>query len=116
MHFWWYTDWYNGTAYPGGSRTPGRCGHDRSPAHTGKQPPSLRRDLLLGQAVADALLDDAEVTGGRIELSVRNGVVILDGEVDTEVTRSAAVAVAWSVTVVTDVCDALVTTNQRHGC
>lgn len=62
--------------------------------------------------MADALLDDAEVTGGRIELSVRNGVVILDGEVDAV----GGGSLAWSVTGVTDVCDALVTTNQRHGC
>ncbi|MGA5298933.1 BON domain-containing protein [Nucisporomicrobium flavum] len=91
---WWYTDWYNGAPY---SR--------QFPAAHGNG--ARTRDERLARAVADAVLADPVVTGGRIDLGVQNGVVILDGDVDTEASRRAVVALAWSVPGVTDVCNAL---------
>ncbi|WP_158277882.1 BON domain-containing protein [Pseudosporangium ferrugineum] len=72
------------------------------------------RDHLILRAVADALFTDPEVTGGHINLGVQNGVVILDGDVDSEPTRSAAAACAWTVEGVTDVCNALTVTKRRR--
>ncbi|MET8147085.1 BON domain-containing protein [Actinoplanes sp. NPDC049668] len=106
MIFWWYTDWFNGPAYAGQRRT-GHARHDLNPPGPVQTSPGLSRDQGLLIAVAEALLDDPALTGGYIDLSVQNGVVILDGEVDTQATHTAAVAQAWSVAGVADVCDAL---------
>ncbi|MEV4704328.1 BON domain-containing protein [Actinoplanes sp. NPDC049316] len=101
MYPWWYTDWYNGASYP---RRPQAADEQRGSARADTP---RTRDERLARAVADAVLADPVVTGGRIDLGVQNGVVILDGEVDTESTRRAVVALAWSVPGVTDVCNAL---------
>ncbi|WP_199516639.1 BON domain-containing protein [Nucisporomicrobium flavum] len=105
MYSWWYPDWYNGQSYVGRSRPDGE--------------PEAGRDVTdpqkrLARAVAEALFDDAAVTGGQFDLSVQNGVVILDGEADTEASRSAAVARAWSVPGVRDVCNALAVKKRRR--
>ncbi|MEU8659755.1 BON domain-containing protein [Actinoplanes philippinensis] len=68
---------------------------------------------MLG-AVAEALLADAAVTGGHLDLRIQNGVVILDGEVDTDDTRAAVTDRVWSIPGVADVCDALRVTGRRY--
>ncbi|UQU61298.1 BON domain-containing protein [Couchioplanes caeruleus] len=101
MYPWWYTDWFNGASYsrqfPPADGRHGAAGEDAA----------RTRDERLARAVADAVLAAPGVTGGRIELGVQNGVVILDGDVDTEATRREVVALAWSVPEVADVCNAL---------
>lgn len=114
MYFWWYPDWYNGAAYRAETRQVNAGGRDHDRAGSGGERPAPSRDQQLTWAVADALVDDPTVTGGRIDLSVQNGVVILDGEADTEDTQCAAVARAWSVPGVRDVCNAL-TVVQRQS-
>jgi osmotically-inducible protein OsmY len=74
----------------------------------------LSRDDRLALAVSDALFDDEAVTGGHIDIRVQNAVVILDGRTDTEDARVAAVARAWSVIGVADVCDALSVHRRRR--
>jgi osmotically-inducible protein OsmY len=110
MYYWWYPDWNNGRAYPGRSPESAECGQDQPVSGHEIEADGDRR---LERAVASALLHDPAVRGGHIDLSVQNGVVILDGEVDSESVRSAAGTRAWSVAGVMDVCDALTVKKRR---
>ncbi|MEU4214149.1 BON domain-containing protein [Actinoplanes sp. NPDC026623] len=105
MSYWWYPDWYNGQSYLGRSRPAGEPDGGRDVTDPQKR---------LARAVAEAFFDDAAVTGGQFDLSVQNGVVILDGVADTEASRSAAVVRAWSVPGVRDVCNALTVKKHRR--
>jgi osmotically-inducible protein OsmY len=105
MYFWWFTDLYNPSAI-------GRWA--ASPA----LPPATRErrsaDERLLDTVAESLLGDEAITGGHLHLQAQNGVVILDGEIDTEDTRAAVSERVWAVPGVTDVCDALRVTGRRY--
>lgn len=116
MHFWWYTDWYDSNAYRAHQPRAGLGDHAQPEGPSSPAEVAARsRDEQLLRAVGGALFDDAEVTGGQMHLSVQNGVVILEGEVDTPLTRAAAVAAAWSVTGVADVCNVLAVTERKYG-
>ncbi|AGL16432.1 BON domain-containing protein [Actinoplanes sp. N902-109] len=110
MYYWWYADWYDGLSYQGRSGAPGATHRDGNAGEA----QALTPDRRLLQAVADALFDEAAVAGGTIDVSVQNGVVILDGEVCSEATRRAAVATAWSVPGVRDVCAVLDVSRKRR--
>ncbi|MEV4703172.1 BON domain-containing protein [Actinoplanes sp. NPDC049316] len=110
MYYWWYTDWYNGPMY---APRPAR-GDDRASARRRAGTSMSDRDERILRAVADALFDDPEVTGGHIDLNVQNGVVIIDGDADSEPTRSAVVAAVWRIEGVTDVCNALTVRKRRR--
>ncbi|MEU4690465.1 BON domain-containing protein [Actinoplanes sp. NPDC023714] len=96
MYWWWHWDpqWYGTWAS----------------AHEHR-----RAEPVLGEgqtstpaaAVARALLEDPDINAGQIEIGFQNGVVILDGQVDSETARTAAGRVPWSVPGVIDVCNAL---------
>ncbi|GIF42863.1 BON domain-containing protein [Actinoplanes xinjiangensis] len=94
MPFWWFTDWYHATAFRGTAAAAS------TPDATKRRHPSrsvLDADRQLLNAVADALLGDAAVTGGLLDLQVQNGVVILDGHVEDDDTRAAVTDRVWSV-------------------
>jgi hypothetical protein len=114
MYHWWYPGWYNEPTYlgrsgSGGGRHPDR---DTPEPYAGALP--ANPDRRLERIVATSLFDDAAVTGGHIDLSVQNGVVIVEGTVDSEAVRSAVVARAWSVAGVVDVCNALTVDRRRR--
>lgn len=112
MYYWWLMNWNDG--WPWGSSAhprPVRRNADMDPDHQDRPGTD---DVLVG-IVADALLDDPRLTGGRIHVRVQNGVAILDGEVDTRRTRAAAAELAASVPGVRDVCTALTVTGKRYG-
>jgi osmotically-inducible protein OsmY len=75
-------------------------------------PTDLSADDRLACLVGHALLGDRAVTGRRIDVSVQNLVVVLDGEVDTETACIAAGLRAWSIPGVVDVCNALHVTGR----
>jgi osmotically-inducible protein OsmY len=105
MYFWWFTDRYNPSAishWAASSAAP----------HTARERRSADEHLL--DAVARSLLADEAITGGHLHLRAQNGVVILDGEIDTEDTRAAVSERVWAVPGVTDVCDALRVTGRRY--
>jgi hypothetical protein len=89
-------------------------GHDR---------PEDRRDWVadevidaeefLTNLIAEEMIRDPDVRAGRMVVMVQNGVVILQGYVDTDDTRSAAVRRAWATPGVFDVCNML--TVARDG-
>lgn len=64
-------------------------------------------NFLVGH-IADELLRDPDVRAGELIVGVQNGVVILEGEVESPDTVSAAGRCAWSVPGVRDVCNMLV--------
>lgn len=103
MYYWWYPGLH--TDFGSGRRS-GPAAGAHGPSSEGATSPA-DPDRRLERAVAAALLADAAVTGGNVDLSAQNGVVMLDGEVDSEAARSAAVARTWCVAGVTDVCNAL---------
>ncbi|MEU4428471.1 BON domain-containing protein [Actinoplanes sp. NPDC024001] len=110
MYWWWYRDGYNGWAY-GGSRQD----HNGALASRPEAAPRIGAERRLALRVAEALLNDPAVTGGSIEVSVQNGVVILEGAVGTEAARCAAAGRVWSVRDVTDVCNALTIADEGTG-
>ena len=67
----------------------------------------MTADELLAEQVAKALTADPRVRGARLEITVQNGVVILEGTLDTPAACEAARLRAWAVPGVQDVCDAL---------
>ncbi|GGK99857.1 BON domain-containing protein [Mangrovihabitans endophyticus] len=111
--------WLNPEGYPDRS-TWNRQDEPAYDAYDELEPPSALRDRIaenwrdiderLVDEVAAGLVDDVAVTGGQLHLCVQNGVVILDGTVQSESVRAAAVARAWATPGVMDVCDALVVT------
>jgi osmotically-inducible protein OsmY len=105
MYFWWFTGPYNPAAV-------GHRGNSSAEPHTAREQRNADERLL--ETVADSLLADEEITGGHLHLRAQNGVVILDGEIDTEDTRAAVSERVWSVPGVTDVCDALRVTGRRY--
>ncbi|GAA3939531.1 BON domain-containing protein [Actinoplanes auranticolor] len=105
MYFWMYPEWYPATPRRAPAADPAAC-----------ERPDRRRtvDQRLLHEVARALLDDPAVTDGCIDLSVQNGVAILDGDVGSQEARRAAVAAAASILGIRDVCDALLVTGASH--
>ena len=105
MYFWMYPEWYPETPWRGPAADPAACERpDRRPTV----------DQRLLHEVARALLDDPVVTDGCIDLSVQNGVAILEGDVRSQEARRAAVAAAASILGIRDVCDALLVTGASH--
>ncbi|MCM4083828.1 BON domain-containing protein [Paractinoplanes hotanensis] len=99
MYFWSFPDWYDATPFHW-------CTTDDASTERTDQP--LTVDQRLTREVAQALLSDPAVTSGLVDLRVHNGVAILDGTIDSEDARAAAVATAESVSGIRDVCNALV--------
>ena len=64
-------------------------------------------DELLVHLVAEGLVADRAVRGRLIDVTVQNGVVIMEGEVASIEARAAAGRRAWSVPGVHDVCNRL---------
>ncbi len=67
-------------------------------------------DFLAG-LVADEMIRDPAVGSGQMVVMVQNGVVILQGHVDTPDTRSAAARRAWATPGVFDVCNMLIVSH-----
>jgi osmotically-inducible protein OsmY len=65
-------------------------------------PDEVLVDLVVGRLIATA-----EVRGRDVCVSVQNGVVIMEGYVDSAESKTAAGTLAWSVPGVTDVCNVL---------
>ena len=73
-------------------------------------------DELLVEMVADRLVADVRVRGRRMRVAVQNGVVILEGRVDSPEAKTAAGKQAWATPGVVDVCNMLVPeTRHRRG-
>jgi osmotically-inducible protein OsmY len=104
MYWWSYPQWYNGMAYRGSRR-----GRDATLASSCSAENAFRAsaERRLTLRVAAALFNDPSVTGGSVEVSVQNGVVILDGDIDTEASHTAASRRVRTVDGVADVCNAL---------
>ena len=64
-------------------------------------------DELLVHLVAEGLAADRAVRGRHVDVTVQNGVVILEGEVASPASKEAAGRRAWSVPGVYDVCNRL---------
>jgi hyperosmotically inducible periplasmic protein len=68
-----------------------------SPAFSGqKQPASTEDDRIIDQ-VRMRLAGDADVKGGALEVSVKDGEVVIKGRVDTEKGKSKATKLAKKV-------------------
>ncbi|MCO8271708.1 BON domain-containing protein [Actinoplanes sp. TRM 88003] len=67
----------------------------------------MTADEHLAEQVAQALRSNPRVRGTRLEITVQNGVVILEGTLDSTDAREAARVTAWTIPGVHDVCDAL---------
>ncbi|WP_250034142.1 BON domain-containing protein [Paractinoplanes maris] len=66
----------------------------------------LTADEQLAEQVAAALSSDPLIRGRRLEIIVQDGVVILQGELDSEEAREAARHRVWTLPGVRDFCDA----------
>ncbi|MCM4083833.1 BON domain-containing protein [Paractinoplanes hotanensis] len=69
----------------------------------------LNADDRLADLAAENLSSDPLVRGSRLEIIVQNGVVILQGELESEEAREAARRRAWTLPGIRDVCDAVKT-------
>nr|WP_221383139.1 BON domain-containing protein [Actinoplanes polyasparticus] len=69
----------------------------------------LNADDRLADLAAEELSSDPRIRGSRLEISVQNGVVILQGELESEDAREAARRRAWSLPGIRDVCDVVIT-------
>jgi osmotically-inducible protein OsmY len=108
MYWWWYSEWYGGRVYDTARRSSGIDDPPGAkPSPGGYVTSGMSTAGVLARRVAQALIDDPAITGGVMEVAVQNGVVILDGDVATEVTRTAVSLRVWSVPGVLDVCNAL---------
>jgi osmotically-inducible protein OsmY len=67
----------------------------------------MTADEELAERVAKALSSDPLVRGTRLEILVQNGVVVLQGELDSAEAREAARLRVWTLPGVHDVCDVL---------
>ncbi len=65
-------------------------------------------DQELVECVADELVADTRIRGRHVQVTVQNGVVILEGMVDSVDIREAAGRRVWAVPGVQDVCNMLV--------
>ncbi|MEU8262579.1 BON domain-containing protein [Micromonospora sp. NPDC048999] len=72
-------------------------------------------DLRIAALVAQRLSADWTTRRQQISVSVQNRVVILTGMVADPATRQAAGDLAWDVTGVFDVCNALTLYGRRRG-
>jgi osmotically-inducible protein OsmY len=72
-------------------------------------------DEQLVDLVAGRLIATAEVRGRQVSVMVQNGVVILEGAVDSVDSKRAAGRLAWSTPGVTDVCNVLVVDPAGSG-
>jgi osmotically-inducible protein OsmY len=75
--------------------------------HSDPDDSALEGDELLLHLVAEALAGDQEIRGRHLDVTVQNGVVILEGVVSSLTARSAASRRAWAVPEVRDVCNCL---------
>ena len=71
-------------------------------------------DELLVHLVAEGLVADSAVRGRHVDVTVQNGVVIMEGEVASAAAKAAAGRRAWSVPGVHDVSNRLVVTPGRR--
>ncbi len=62
---------------------------------------------FLADLIAEEMIADPDIRAGRMLVTVQNGVAILQGQVDTDGTRSAAARRAWATPGVFDVCNML---------
>jgi hypothetical protein len=62
---------------------------------------------FLVDLIAEEMIRDPGIRAGRMLVTVQNGVVILQGYVDTDDTRTAAARRAWATPGVLDVCNML---------
>jgi osmotically-inducible protein OsmY len=67
----------------------------------------LDAESRLSHLVAAEVNRDPQVSGGRMVVTVQNGVVILEGCADSAETRKAAVRRVWATSGVLDVCNML---------
>jgi osmotically-inducible protein OsmY len=72
-------------------------------------------DRALALRTAEALRDDPQVRGWRLEVTVQNRVVILRGEVDTSAARDTVARVAWTVYGVFDLCNQVTVAGQEES-
>jgi osmotically-inducible protein OsmY len=70
-------------------------------------------DTRLAKAVADALAANGRVPGGRVDISVSDGIVTLEGEVDWDYQRAAAVDTVRDVVGVRGIIERI-TVRQPH--
>lgn len=76
--------------------------------HSDPDDAALEGDELLLHLVAEALAGDDEIRGQHLDLTVQNGVVILEGVVASRIAKGAAARQAWAIPGVRDVCNCLV--------
>jgi BON domain len=69
---------------------------------------------FLTNLIAEEMIRDPDVRSGQMLVMVQNGVVILQGYVDTDDSRSAAVRRAWATPGVFDVCNLLTVGPDGH--
>ena len=65
-------------------------------------------DQALVDRVAERLVAETEIRGRLVRVMVQNGVVILEGSVDTADVKAAAGRLAWATPGVFDVCNMLI--------
>ncbi len=79
--------------------------------YTGCGPPGYQRaDTRIRSDVSNRLWEDSQVDAGDVTLGVDNGVVTLDGSVDSRWAKRIAEDIAWSVPGVRDVINSLTVT------
>jgi hypothetical protein len=69
---------------------------------------AIDAEEFLADHIADEMIRDPAIGSGQLTVQVQNGVVILQGHVDTPDTRSAAARRAWATPGVVDVCNMLI--------
>ncbi len=67
------------------------------PAFSGQKPPVSTEDDRIVDQVRMRLAGDADVKGGALEVSVKDGEVVIKGRVDTEKGKSKATRLAKKV-------------------
>jgi osmotically-inducible protein OsmY len=66
-------------------------------------------DDVIARWVADRILDDPAILSGHLVVDVQNGVVILEGRMDSAEACAAASRQAWATAGVRDVSNRLIT-------
>ncbi|GGL19676.1 BON domain-containing protein [Mangrovihabitans endophyticus] len=94
-------------------------GDDRRLQHDERDDPTMSEtppwsyldevDEALVEGVAERLVADTTIRGRRVQVTVQNCVVILEGNVDTAESKDAAGRQAWATPGVYDVCNMLTT-------
>jgi osmotically-inducible protein OsmY len=99
--------------YPGWADDDEPFDHDQAPQFSGDAGTVF--DRAVERRTAEALRDDPQFRGRRLEVAVQNRVVILRGEVDTCASRDCAARVAWTVHGVFDVCNQLTVAGHEES-